>query len=112
MAASAVRSGAGRANRYSRARCTSVPLVAAAEGGSLSPSIAESRNASAQSENDDNFEGERVAGGTSAMDEPYPGGTTGSSDPGCRLPHLDRIPGVDGSRPLQRSLQRSERASG
>ena len=59
--------GASRSNRCSSARCTRVPLVAAGEGDSGRRSMAEYRNARAQSLNVDTLEGERDVGSGKLM---------------------------------------------
>ena len=62
-----VRCSAGSQKSSSRARWTSVPLVAGGDGGSGSRSMAENRNASAQSLNDATFEGESELGSGRAI---------------------------------------------
>lgn len=60
----------GRQNSRSSVACTSVPLVAGADGGSGRRSMAEKRKARAQSVNDETFDGDSELGSGRAMPQP------------------------------------------
>ena len=87
---SGVRSAGGRQWSRSSAAWTSVPLVAATVGGSGRRSMAENRNASAQSVNDETLDGLSVRGTGKAMGRAYARGVTVSGDAAAGQPRSVR----------------------
>src|SRR4051812_31159269 len=71
VAISGVRAAGGSQNSSSSARWTSVPLTAGTDGGSGRWSMAENRNANAQSLNVDTLEGDNEDGSCRAMRASY-----------------------------------------
>ena len=103
-AASTVRSCAGRSNRVSRARWTSVPRTAAADGSSGSRSIERKRNSSGQVVKSEARDGDSEAGNGDAMAAtvafptcPRPRSSTGSPTAAAAAPSS---PAISSSSPI------------